>query len=93
MDVIIFSITKKPSALCSTERGGKKSMANTNHVERVWCYPETMIHLYILGMKENRGAREEKEAGFQEQDKDKRDQGNRERTNRSYKETQSRNPT
>jgi hypothetical protein len=31
-------------------------MADTNHVERVWCYTETMIHLYILGMKEDRGA-------------------------------------
>lgn len=35
-------------------------MADTNHVERVWCYPETMIHLYILGMKENRGAARKK---------------------------------
>lgn len=44
-------------------------MTDTNHVERVWCYPETMIHLYILGMKENRGAVKEKEVGFQEQER------------------------
>lgn len=41
-------------------------------LKRVWCYPETMIHLYILGMKEIRGAAREKEAGFQEQEKDKK---------------------
>lgn len=35
-------------------------MTNTNHVKRVWCYLETMIHLYILGVKENRGAAREK---------------------------------
>lgn len=66
MDVIIFSMINQHIGaaqvlVCSTKKEKQNlSMANTNHVERVWCYPETMIHLYILGMKENRGAAREK---------------------------------